>query len=333
MEKFRKEEAEQLIDPIVPGQDFYLRVLFPPPFELVSQTDWFRTLKERYVTDKGDKDIEYYERQPVIQFTTHDKPYENIGIGEFQIGKKQTEPTRISSYNKLKKANKINNLLSQIEERAFKPITNEIWNILQFDGFPEEKDIENPEMFEYIQLNIPQEDIEKLKVQDDDTINKYNEFDIKLKEEYPNHIDLIDYDKGIVRIVRVKKEKKSYNQLKKKANIESIIEKAQKEVGENVYLDKNEKNWLLANIPINVYKQDKSKAKEVVKDDGKMYLTLNSKGEGEVKRIAKEDITENKIPAQSFVQSGILPIEIGVVVTPKGYSVKPLWKADMLPKE
>ena len=311
----RKEGAEQLIDPIVPGQDFFMRVLFPPDrYEIVSQTEWFKTLKERHVIDKGIHEPDYYKEQPPIAFTTPDKPYENFGIDQFQVGKKQPEPATMGSYNQIKK--KASFLSYQEIEVLAK-------------GMPEyvEKPIEELEIDEATWPS-PSDKFKGVSVGRDK--KGYYTFTHRCRgDSYPSPDKIpksqIDW------IESTGSKKKSYNRLKK-ADMQTIIEKAQKEVGEDIYLSTGEKNWLLDNIPMNVYKQDKSKAKEVIKDDGKMYLTFNSKGEGEVKRIAKEDIIENKIPAQSFVQAGILPIEIAIIVTPEGYSTKPMWKSDRLPR-
>ena len=55
-------------------------------------------------------------------------------------------------------------------------------------------------------LNLTSKDKNGLIEFDDDVIEKFNDFDIKLKSmsEYPfNKLDLIDYDNGVVYIIRL----------------------------------------------------------------------------------------------------------------------------------
>ena len=95
-------------------------------------------------------------------------------------------------------------LLLQVRDGEYKPLTDRVWGAIQHEGFNEELELYNPEDFEYMVLKIPPEDEVALKAYSDEALEKYNRFDIELKEKYENHIDLIDYDNGVVKVVRVK---------------------------------------------------------------------------------------------------------------------------------
>ena len=104
----------------------------------------------------------------------------------------------------LKEGSEFADLLSQVDEKGkYKPLTDEVWDAIQEEGYDEELDLYDPEDFEYMELKIPPEDVEALKAYSDEALEKYNRFDIELKEKYENHIDLIDYDNGVVKVVRV----------------------------------------------------------------------------------------------------------------------------------
>jgi hypothetical protein len=93
-------------------------------------------------------------------------------------------------------------LLSQVKTGVYKPLPDEVWEAIEDEGYSEEEGLQR-EDFEYITLTIPHEDAKALRDFSDEAIEKYNRFDIKLKDLFERHIDLIDYDKGIVRVVRV----------------------------------------------------------------------------------------------------------------------------------
>ena len=102
-----------------------------------------------------------------------------------------------------KEGSEFTNLLSQVEEKGkYKPLTDEVWEVIQDEGYDEELELYDPEDFQYMELDIPPEDVEALKAFSDEALEKYNRFDIELKEKYENHIDLIDYDNGVVKVVR-----------------------------------------------------------------------------------------------------------------------------------
>ena len=102
----------------------------------------------------------------------------------------------------LKEGSEFTDLLSQVRAGEYEPLTDEVWEVIQDEGYNEELELYNPEDFEYMVLTIPHEDVEALKAFSAEALEKYNRFDIELKEKYENHIDLIDYDNGVVKVVR-----------------------------------------------------------------------------------------------------------------------------------
>ena len=102
----------------------------------------------------------------------------------------------------LKEGSEFTDLLSQVRAGEYEPLTDEVWEVIQDEGYNEELELYNPEDFEYMVLTIPPEDVEALKAFSAEALEKYNRFDIELKEKYENHIDLIDYDNGVVKVVR-----------------------------------------------------------------------------------------------------------------------------------
>lgn len=94
----------------------------------------------------------------------------------------------------------------------FEELTPQLFDIIAEEGFvgdledinEEEYDAED---FEYLILDLIDEDKKGLMEFDDGTLNKFGDFDIKLKEsqmpDYPTSVDFIDYDKGIVYIIRL----------------------------------------------------------------------------------------------------------------------------------
>ena len=100
---------------------------------------------------------------------------------------------------------------NQIMNSGFEPLTEEIWDNMLLDGFPEEvnnyQGDYDQDNYEYLILEISKEDQDGLKSGSDDASNKWNDFDIWLKEEqklYPKYLDYIDYEKGEVYIINHK---------------------------------------------------------------------------------------------------------------------------------
>jgi hypothetical protein len=97
----------------------------------------------------------------------------------------------------------IQDLLQQVRDGEFRPLTASVWDTLRWEGFPEEIGIEDRGAFEQLELALPRDLRLAIKEQDDDTLEFWNEFDIELKDQFPQHIDLIAPD-GSVTIVKPK---------------------------------------------------------------------------------------------------------------------------------
>lgn len=104
----------------------------------------------------------------------------------------------------------IQDYLHQVDMGDYQELTQELYDFICMEGWlvslEEEYDTEfNIEDFEYIKLKLTDEDKKGLIEMDDETMNKFNDFDLKLKEDqefpYP-FLDFIDYDEGIVYIIR-----------------------------------------------------------------------------------------------------------------------------------
>ena len=91
----------------------------------------------------------------------------------------------------------------QITHSIYKPLSILTWNTIQDEGIDEEWEVSRNDLEEII-LNIPQSDTDGLKQFKDDVVNRYNVFDIWLKEKFQYHVDFIDYDNGVVKIIRKK---------------------------------------------------------------------------------------------------------------------------------
>lgn len=111
------------------------------------------------------------------------------------------------------KSYKFKNLFDQIISGNYQELTDDIWEALEWDGWIDDasrlhygKKGDKREDYEFIELDIPETDEFGLATKDDDAINKYNEFDIELKEKLydKGYLDLINYDEGKVRIVKIK---------------------------------------------------------------------------------------------------------------------------------
>ena len=63
----------------------------------------------------------------------------------------------------LKEGSEFTDLLSQVRAGEYEPLTDEVWEVIQDEGYNEELELYNPEDFEYIVLTIPPEDVEALK--------------------------------------------------------------------------------------------------------------------------------------------------------------------------
>lgn len=96
-----------------------------------------------------------------------------------------------------------NNEYSKLGDKLYSDIEDEGW-LEQLEDFYNRKFNKND--FSFTILNLTSKDKNGLIEFDDDVIEKFNDFDIKLKSmsEYPfNKLDLIDYDNGVVYIIRL----------------------------------------------------------------------------------------------------------------------------------
>ena len=83
------------------------------------------------------------------------------------------------------------------------PISDEAWDAVQDEGLDEEKDVFDRSSWQSTNWPIPVEDAAALRAFDEGAIEKYNAFDLELKEAFGLEIiDLINYDTGKITLVR-----------------------------------------------------------------------------------------------------------------------------------
>ncbi len=99
--------------------------------------------------------------------------------------------------------------LNQVETNSYIKITRHLYEFVSDEGFVDElenhfkKEFDQSD-FEYTELNLSTDDKTGLINFDENVINKFNEFDIQLKEKYyPTICDFINYDKGEVYIIKL----------------------------------------------------------------------------------------------------------------------------------
>ena len=105
----------------------------------------------------------------------------------------------------------VNDYINQLNNNEYSKLTNKLFNEIEDEGWLEElEDFYNRKFnkndFSFTTLKLTTNDRNGLINFDDDVIEKFNDFDIKLKSmsEYPfNKLDLIDYDNGVVYIIRL----------------------------------------------------------------------------------------------------------------------------------
>lgn len=96
-----------------------------------------------------------------------------------------------------------------IPQLTFEPVTDEIWESIQYEGLDEEADnfdgIYDRENWFYAELPLDEEDSNGLMSQNEEFLERFNQFDILLKNTYNmKYIDLINYENGKINIVTVK---------------------------------------------------------------------------------------------------------------------------------
>jgi hypothetical protein len=105
----------------------------------------------------------------------------------------------------------VNDYINQLNTNEYLCLTNKLFNDIKEEGWLEQlKEFYNREFdktnFKYMTLKLTDNDKQGLINFNDDVIEKFNDFDINLKsnDNYPyNKLDLIDYDNGIVFIVKL----------------------------------------------------------------------------------------------------------------------------------
>lgn len=101
------------------------------------------------------------------------------------------------------------NYFQQIENNHYLPLTKKIWNDINIDGYVDEVNDYNGDYdknnYSYTELIISTDDKDGLINFNNDTIEKWNDFDIEFKNKYyPDYIDYIDYDNGKIYIIKYK---------------------------------------------------------------------------------------------------------------------------------
>lgn len=92
--------------------------------------------------------------------------------------------------------------ISQIAKLNWGPINSSIWETIQDEGLDEEYEAYDPKQWVMATLTVGPQDQEKLTQYNSETIEEFNRFDIALKTRYPGMVDLIDYDRGTITIVK-----------------------------------------------------------------------------------------------------------------------------------
>lgn len=101
--------------------------------------------------------------------------------------------------------------MKQVEYGDYEELTTELYDFISMEGwlvniedeFGEEYEQED---FEYLKLDLSEKDRLGLINMDENIVEKFNDFDMELKNrgEYPyDTLDFIDYENGIVYIIRL----------------------------------------------------------------------------------------------------------------------------------
>lgn len=96
--------------------------------------------------------------------------------------------------------------LDQIDKLEFSVVNDNVFEIIETEGLNEEFDCFESSLWLSAKLIIKDDDKTGLIEMNQYTVEKFNYFDIILKERYNNTIvDLIDYDLGTITLVKTKK--------------------------------------------------------------------------------------------------------------------------------
>lgn len=99
--------------------------------------------------------------------------------------------------------NDIKPYLDQIQTLQFSEVSKEIYEIIELEGLDEECDCFDKQMWVSAQLVLSSDDKDGLIEMNQYSIEKFNYFDIILKERYNGLIiDLINYDLGTITLVK-----------------------------------------------------------------------------------------------------------------------------------
>jgi len=119
---------------------------------------------------------------------------------------------KVKSFNQfINESLTVDDYINQLNTNEYINITNKLFNDIEDEGWLEQlEDFYNRRFdktnFKYMTLKLTDNDKQGLINFDDDVIEKFNDFDIKLKsmDKYPfKKLDLIDYDNGVVFIVKL----------------------------------------------------------------------------------------------------------------------------------
>jgi len=101
--------------------------------------------------------------------------------------------------------NIVDSYLNMIPDLSFDDLDCETWDAIGFEGLDEEMEAYDMDDWEMAHLPISNDDKQKILMFDCETFERFNDFDIKLNEKFNGLINcLIDYDNGVVMLVRVK---------------------------------------------------------------------------------------------------------------------------------
>lgn len=119
---------------------------------------------------------------------------------------------KVKSFNQfINESLTVDDYMNQLNTNEYLNLNNKLFNDIEDEGWLEQlEEFYNRKFdktnFKYMILKLSDNDKQGLINFDDDIIEKFNDFDIKLKsmDKYPfNKLDLIDYDNGIVFIVKL----------------------------------------------------------------------------------------------------------------------------------
>lgn len=95
--------------------------------------------------------------------------------------------------------------LDQIDKLDFQKVSNNTFETIRYEGLDEESGIFEQDSWVEAELKVTDHDIVGLKEMNQYSVEKFNYFDILLKDLHNNKlVDLIDYDSGTIKIIKTK---------------------------------------------------------------------------------------------------------------------------------